>query len=143
MKLRLKRLKHNDTTTIGILFVDGKFECLTLEDEPRLQKVYGKTRIPSGIYTIKFREAGRIYEKYKEKYSWFSGGIPHLQEVPNFSYIYIHIGNTHLDTLGCILVGDGMYPDGSRLTASTQAFKRLYSKITKEEDITIDIEDET
>ena len=142
MILRLKRLKHNDTTTIGILFVDGVFECLTLEDEPRLQKVYGKTRIPAGEYEIKFREAGRIYEKYKGRYSWFSGGIPHLQNVPNFTYIYLHIGNTHLDTLGCILVGDGLYPDGSRLTASTQAFKRLYAKIKNNKNLFIKIENE-
>lgn len=128
IKLDLYRFNHNDTTSLGLLYLNDQFQCFTLEDEPRLQKIYGKTRIPSGSYQIKFREAGKLHEKYKTKFS-FHQGMLWLQDVPNFEFIYIHIGNTHLDTLGCILVGDGVTIDGARLTNSTIAYSNLYKKI--------------
>lgn len=127
IKLDLLRYRDSETTTNGLLFVDGKYFCHTLEDEPRLVKVYGKTRIPAGAYEIRFRTSGRLYEKYK-KFS-FHKGMLWLQNVPNFTYIYLHIGNTHIDTLGCILVGDSLSVDYQQIGHSTLAYIRLYKLI--------------
>ena len=41
MKLELKRFSSQSDTTLGLLFADGAFECFTLEDEYRSQKVKG------------------------------------------------------------------------------------------------------
>jgi len=55
-----------------------------------------------------------------------------LNGVENYTGIYIHVGNNKDHTSGCLLVGDGVnnnsIGDGA-LTASVQAFKRLYKKL--------------
>ena len=35
MKLELKRFSAGNDSTLGLMFVDGEFECFTLEDEYR------------------------------------------------------------------------------------------------------------
>ena len=101
-----------------------------LEDEERTVKVFGETRIPEGVYEIKLRTEGGFHQKYLEKFgNEFHKGMLWLQNVPNFEYVLIHIGNTDDDTAGCLLVGDGctenITKDG-QLQGSTSAYKRLY-----------------
>ena len=59
MKLKVLRFSSQEDSTSGILMEDTdiglKFMCYTLEDEHRALKVRGETRIPAGIYNIKFR----------------------------------------------------------------------------------------
>ena len=54
MRLDLHRRKLMDTATFGDLFVDGVFECLTLEDvvRPDGVKAWGATAIPVGTYKV-------------------------------------------------------------------------------------------
>jgi hypothetical protein len=40
------------------------------------------------------------------KYAKYGGKLPRLMNVPNFSGILIHIGNTHHDSSGCLLCGE-------------------------------------
>ena len=61
MELRLQREKNNGDTTIGRLYIDGEYECYTLEDQPNDKKVYGETRIPAGTYEIKLRTTGTTH----------------------------------------------------------------------------------
>lgn len=142
MVLRLKRILQTDENTLGLLFVDGKFECFTLEDLPHNPKIYGKTRIPSGTYDIRYRTTGSLHNKYSKRFPDFHKGMLHLQDVHEFTYIYIHIGNNAEDTLGCILVG--VYPsnDFKRLINSQVAYVNLYKKLLNEKEIEIIIEDE-
>ncbi len=58
MKLNLVRTQFGADATNGILFINGVFECFTLEDEVRDVKVYGETAIPKGTYNIEFRKEG-------------------------------------------------------------------------------------
>jgi hypothetical protein len=63
-------------------------------------------------------------------------------DVPNYKYILIHIGNSHLDTEGCILVG--MDRKESQILNSTIAYKKIYNVIADaldNEDVYIDIVD--
>lgn len=126
IKLKLKRLYSDDFHTIGALYINKVFECFTLEDPFREEKIYGSTRIPAGEYCIKLRKFGGLHEKYSIKFS-FHQGMLHLQEVPEFTNIYIHIGNTPVDTLGCILVGK--YVGFRRIANSTDAYIDLYNKL--------------
>jgi hypothetical protein len=126
MILNLQRRPHNGRSTIGDLTV-GDLKLVTIEDPPHDIKIYGCTRIPAGEYEIKLRTEGRLYNKYKDKIPHFKGML-WLQNVPNFNLIYIHIGNTSQDTLGCILVGMNADSDDF-ISESTVAFIRLYAYV--------------
>ena len=134
MNLELKRIASGTDDTLGALYINGKFECFTLEDEKRTIKVKGETRIPAGNYQIKFREilSGKT-KRYRKRYTWFTWHL-HLQNVPGFKYVYIHIGNYEKDTDGCLLVGEQLLSNLSGRGAvlkSGPAFKRLYAKISE------------
>lgn len=154
MELLLKRQFHTETETIGKMYVlaaDGKTEDVflgyTLEDIYRDVKIKNETRIPHGRYEIKKREEGRMLQRYKKAY-----GEDHfmlwLQDVPNFGYIYIHSGNDHSMTSGCVLISTSYDKIGGKyvLVDSRTAYKHLWSMIKsafdKGEQVFITIKDE-
>jgi hypothetical protein len=129
MKLLLQREPSTKKSTPGKLFIDGVFECYTLEDIVRARgvKVYGQTAIPAGTYQVLLTQSPR-----------FKRVLPLLLNVPGFEGIRIHPGNTVEDTDGCILVGDAPAPDW--LGQSKVAFERLFAKLrTTSEPVTIEI----
>lgn len=99
MTLTLQRtLKTNDFTE-GTLYIDGVYFCDTIEPTERplfsaADKVAGKTAIPKGTYVVTYSYSNT-----------FGRRMPRLLDVPFFSGILIHAGNTSADTRGCILVG--------------------------------------
>ena len=134
MYLKLKRYSDNKESTLGLLYVDGRFECYTIEDTHRDIKVSGQTRIPSGTYEIKLRNVGGMTKKYKKKFPNDHIGMLHLQNVFNFKYVYIHIGNKATHSEGCILVGDTANNNeikGGFVGGSGVAYLRLYKKIVR------------
>ena len=66
-----------------------------------------ENRIPAGIYDVRLRKIGGFDGRYKKKFAGFHRGMLHIQDVPNFKYVLIHIGNTDKNTAGCLLVGAG------------------------------------
>jgi len=145
MKLELKRFSSQSDTTLGLLFADGAFECFTLEDEYRSQKIKGETRIPAGNYKVEKREVlSGLTEKYRKKYPWFDFHFM-LQDVPDFQYVYIHIGNDDDHTDGCLLVSDAVksnrFDENNNLSSSGPAFKRLYQKMSESNFVNISITD--
>ena len=99
MRLRLIREPTVNGATLGCLFVDGHFHCFTLEDAIRDAKVAGKTAIPANDYVVLVTPSHR-----------FQRELPELMDVPGFTGIRIHAGNTVADTEGCILVGKDRQP---------------------------------
>jgi hypothetical protein len=129
MEIKLQRLSDNGKSTIGKLTVDD-LEFYTLEDTFRSEKIKGETRIPQGTYEIKLRTYGSHHVRYKKRFPEFHKGMLWLQEVPNFTNILIHIGNTIKDTMGCILIG--MEAEGEDLILrSTTAYIRFYKHVVK------------
>jgi hypothetical protein len=116
MNLTLIRKYPGTDCIIGELYVDGVFECYTLEDVERPIKIPGVTAIPRGFY--------EVIISYSER---FKKPLPLLQNVPNFDGVRIHTGNTAANTEGCILVG--------KINATTQvqqskvAFDALFPKL--------------
>ena len=55
--------------------------------------------------------------------------MPRLENVPGFSGILIHPGNTALDSSGCILVGKNTKV--GQITDSKNTFSKLYKKMKK------------
>lgn len=140
MKLLNLRFNNSVDSTNGILFHESfigfDFLCYTLEDEYRVDKVKGETRIPFGTYEIKFRKEGGFHNKYSQRFADIHCGMLHITNVPNFEYILIHCGNTDEDTSGCLLVGDSqennsLVSDGF-IGKSSQAYKRIYKMIADE-----------
>lgn len=121
MKLKLVRETLTEVSTIGSLYVDGVFECYILEDKDRRleeggEKVYGRTAIPLGTYEVIVDMSNR-----------FKRLLPLVRNVPQFSGIRIHPGNTDADTEGCLLPGTTKGAD--KVLNSRTAFDRLFKKI--------------
>lgn len=97
MRIEVKRTEFGPDATIGKMYVDGVFQCYTLEDAVRPKgapKVYGRTAIEAGTYSVVTTFSNRFQRK-----------LPLLLNVPNFEGVRIHPGNTSKDTDGCILLG--------------------------------------
>ena len=137
MYIQLVRESFTDKATEGKMFVNGTFECYTLEDMDRgLEdggtKVYGLTAIPRGKYEIKLTMSPR-----------FGILLPLLLDVPGFSGVRIHKGNTSKNTEGCILVGANNSKDDDDFIGSSKiAFDKLMAQMTEvpdNEPITLEI----
>lgn len=134
MELDLFRLNDDGDSTIGFLKKDSSFECYTLEDQHQNSKVKSETRIPSGRYEIKHRKVlSGLTKHYRKKYDWFEWHLE-LQNVPDFKYVYIHIGNDDDDTDACILVGNSQISNTKKhagfIGNSTAAYRDLYTDVT-------------
>lgn len=139
MYLQLVRESFTNKSTEGKLFVNGKFECYTLEDKDRFledgenEKVYAETAIPRGIYDITLSLSNR-----------FNKVLPLLEDVPQFTGIRIHSGNKPEDTEGCILVGktndrdDDHWIGGSRAALANLMYQ-LKEADKREEQITVEV----
>ena len=133
VKLTVVRTQFGTDATNGLLFIDGVFECYTLEDQYQAVKVMHETCIPEGTYDIQFRKTGGFHAKYSERYKNAHYGMLHIQDVPNFTYILIHTGNTDEHTSGCLIVGETQQDleiskDGF-IGSSTVAYKKMYAKV--------------
>lgn len=143
MELKVLRYGHEADSTGGLLLVDGKHFCYTCEDETRKIKVPGETCIPPGRYEILLRNAGGMTERYKQRFE-FHRGMLHLQAVPGFQWVYIHIGNTDDDTEGCILIGfqaQKRYTVGLSTSAYSELYKQVLAAMDRGEQVFIEIGD--
>jgi hypothetical protein len=96
MDLILIRNIYTPVNTIGDLLIEHSIFCHTLEDVVRhygSKKVYGETAIPSGRYKVILSMSNR-----------FKRIMPEILEVPNFTGVRMHGGNTAKDTEGCIII---------------------------------------
>lgn len=118
MELIITRRWYTEESTIGDLTIGGAHECYTLEDRVRARKVYGRTAIPAGRYVVTVSRSNR-----------FRRDLPEILDVPGFTGVRIHPGNTSTDTEGCILVGAFRADD--RLGNSRVAFDKLFTKIDR------------
>ena len=129
--LTVLRYFDDGETTLGLLFYEDDFFCYTLEDTYREVKKKGQTRIPQGIYKLGFnKNETKLTLKYRKTRPWFEYHL-HVKNVPNYTGIYIHVGNTTKDTEGCLLVADSINSsDASKsIFNSRETFKKLYLKL--------------
>lgn len=121
MKLLLVRDAYTLTSTLGKLYVDGSYQCETLEDCDRQLETGGDkqqdaTAIPRGIYVVTIDFSTR-----------FGKDMPHVLDVPQFTGVRIHPGNSSQDTHGCVLVG--LRRGADYVSQSVVAFTQLYVKL--------------
>lgn len=122
MELILNRILLGNESTIGELSIDSKYFSDTLEDRvrPKGEKVYGETAIPEGTYTVVL--------SYSPK---FKKVLPEILNVPNFTGIRIHSGNTSADSNGCILVGEWDESKANWISNSRVTMNKLMSLLRK------------
>ena len=94
-----------------------------------------ETAIPLGEYEIKLRTEGGFHSKYTARYGDMHKGMLWLQDVPNFKWILIHVGNTDESTAGCLLLGETQQDldkgkDGF-IGGSGDAYKKMYPKVAE------------
>ena len=128
MKIEVKRYDFKDNYTVGRLYIDGVYFCYTLEDVVRQgAKVDGQTAIPTGTYNVIINHSNR-----------FNRDLPLLENVPNFTGVRIHSGNTDKDTDGCILLGQ-TYAGQDFIGNSKAAFDIFFDKLKAAKTATITI----
>lgn len=124
--IKVVRDTFNETSTTGIVYLDfgdGEWkpfgfsvEDVDRGDDPK-DKQKGVTAIPCGTYTM----------------TWYAspkhGGqeVPLLHDVPGYSMVEIHVGNSALDSQGCLLFG--LRRTQTTVSESRKAIDWLYSHL--------------
>lgn len=124
--------------TLSTLYVDGMRFCDTLEDEDRHLETYpdrkqhGRTAIPRGTYSVTINWSNR-----------FQRLLPEILNVPGFSGVRFHPGNTQHDTDGCILPGRRVHGAVPFVGNSRVVFEKLFAlmrgAVKRGESITLEV----
>jgi hypothetical protein len=141
MYIQVFRVRFHETRTIGQLYIDGELLCFTLEDKMRevegqpvqKWKVQDETAIPTGVYEVFLQDSPK-----------FGPDTISLRNVPGFSYIRIHAGNTEHHTEGCIILGfklndDGTIKFGTTKPAVAEVKKRIKKALQEGQKVYIEI----
>jgi len=150
--LIVERYGFNPDWTTGELYVNGKPDGFTIEDEERDIKVQGETAIDCGIYELDIRQS----PKFSSSFLWSDGlkklidtksstlttdkagakdWQPHnliwIKGTPRHTYCLIHWGNTDKHTDGCLIVGrsTGFIGDRGAVLDSRRYYAELYARI--------------
>lgn len=122
MEIEVRRLFLTDTFSAGEIYVDGVFECFSLERRVPVDgiKVKGETAIPSGRYLVEIAHSEH-----------FGRMMPFLTGIPHFFGVMLHEGNRPSASKGCILVGAEIDYDAGIIprSESRPAFSELFAKI--------------
>lgn len=140
MRITLYRIANRPTYCIGKLYIDGVYQCDTIEDTDRglddkmdekdilKKKIKGETAIPTGVYPV--------YITWSPKYK---KPMPLIDKVKGYSGIRIHSGNTSKDTEGCLIVGKNK--EVGKVLESRKTYNALFKILTEtKERIIIDIQ---
>ena len=131
MKTKIIRVAEGKQSTLSHLYINGIFQCYLLEDKIRDTKIPKQTAIPTGNYSLRLNTWGGMNAEYRQKFPKVHKGMIEINGLPNFSYVYIHIGNTYRQTAGCPLCGFGFeLIDGDfQVIRSKDAYKMIYPKL--------------
>lgn len=103
--IKVVRMAAGKESTLGHLYIGGMFCCYILEDRLREEKIPARTAIPAGRYTLALNAWGGMNARYANLFGGMHRGMVEVKGIPGFSLVYFHLGNTHADTAGCLLVG--------------------------------------
>ena len=135
MRLRIIRDTFTETATLGTLYSGPFVWGFTCEDTDRKLeaggvKIPAHTAIPRGTYEVVVSMSNRFKKRMVE-----------IKNVPGFSGIRIHGGNTHDDTEGCPLLGAIRTSDGVRdcKTINARLIEELDASAARGEISTIEV----
>lgn len=116
MNVEVQRNLYSSLSVQGQMFLDGTFECYTLEPPDKDPTVKPRA-ILCGTYPLTVRWSDK-----------FQRHVPHVENVPGFVAIEQHVGNYPRDTDGCTLVGQQRGPSPNFIGRSLLAFTALMAK---------------
>jgi len=131
MKTKIIRIAEGKQSTLSQLYIDDMFQCYLLEDKIRAVKIPKQTAIPTGNYTLRLNTWGGMNAEYRQKFPKLHKGMTEINGLPQFSFVYIHIGNTHTQTAGCPLCGFGfeLVNGDYQVLRSKDAYQMIYPKL--------------
>ncbi|OJU75638.1 MAG: hypothetical protein BGO09_06505 [Bacteroidetes bacterium 47-18] len=131
MRTKILRVAEGKQSTLSHLYIDDVFQCYLLEDKIRNIKLPKQTAIPTGNYTLRLNTWGGMNAEYRQKFPKLHKGMIEINGLPNFSFVYIHIGNTYRQTAGCPLCGFGfeMVNGDFQVLRSKDAYQMIYPKL--------------
>lgn len=121
--LNLVRDTFQDNLTFGKFYFNDEFLGDSLE-LPWKDNAENISCIPEGIYQIRYSEKHRIGELY----------FYEILDVPNRTYIYIHVANFTSQILGCIAAG---IRDNNCVLESKKTLANMFQIVGKENTLTI------
>lgn len=139
MEVLVHRKWPQDEYVVGRIFIDGQLYGNTLEDTDRGlsdamdestirgRKIYGKTAIPRGRYTIDMEAVSPKFSKKKFYMDVCQGKLPRIKNVKGFEGILLHVadGPKGADLLeGCI--GVGLNRTKGQLCEGKDVFTKIY-----------------
>ena len=98
IEMLVTRKWYSDTSSCGMLDIDGVFYCYTLERQLFKDGMVKPYAIPEGRYQVLLLDSPH-----------FQMVVPHLQNVEGFDEIEIHPANFPSDLKGCTGVGSAHY----------------------------------
>jgi hypothetical protein len=116
MQLKIYRHVYAEGFTLGNLYLDGVFECFTLEPPVKGKLIASNP----GRYPVTVDFSPR-----------FQKDMPHINGVPGMEGVRIHSGNSAADTEGCVLVGNVISKEGL-ISESRAAYDSLFEKLKSE-----------
>jgi hypothetical protein len=124
VEIKIIRDTLTKESTLGKLYIDGRYFANTLEDvvRPAGEKVPNKTAIPAGRYRVIWNKSNRF--SLKAGHPVF---MPLILDIPGFAGVRLHSGNRAADTDGCVLVGFDRHADA--ISRSRDAIDALYPLI--------------
>jgi len=116
-ELVLERFAYHPEGTLGVIkFADETFYTV---ERPWLDNAPNVSCVPEGTYEVNWRESPRF------GYTW------ELQDVPDRTYILIHVANFPKDIQGCIGLGTSLMGDRIAVGNSRNAMKK-FEALTKD-----------
>lgn len=91
-KMEIVRIEQGADGTFGVLSLDGRVFCLTLEPPDRNNAV-GRSCVPAGRYACRRVDSPRFGRTFE------------VSGVPGRTHILFHKGNVVADTSGCVVLG--------------------------------------
>jgi len=84
--------------------------------------------------------------RYSQRFGPKHTGMIWIKNVPNFDFVYIHVGNNEEDTEGCVLMGRTINLKGGVVEQSVDAYKEFYplvmAALDRNEPVTLTITDQ-
>lgn len=131
MEAKIIRVAQGKNSTLSHLYLNDIFQCYLLEDRIREVKIPKQTAIPTGVYTLNINTWGGMNVKYQNLFETQHKGMIEIVGLPQFDYVYIHVGNTINQTAGCPLCGFGFdfINNDYLVTQSRAAYQIVYPKL--------------
>ena len=135
MKIELVRIYNCATYCIGRLYIDGVYQCDTVEDvdrglddsmteeQVRKIKVYKMTAIPTGTYKVTMNVQSPKFSQYTFYKNLCNGYLPRLLNTKGFQGVLLHCGTSAASSAGCLICGENRVK--GKVLNSQKTFTRL------------------